>query len=62
MENSEINIRKRKELSPKMKAISDTIDEYLVRMHGIHTSWASPVEFLEWLEERNYTIVWLDRK
>jgi hypothetical protein len=50
------NIRKRDDLPPRLRAISDALDEYLLRMHGICTSWANPFEFLTWLEERGYTV------
>jgi hypothetical protein len=39
------------------RAVSDTLDEYLARLQGIlATSWAHPIEFIDWLEKRGYTI------
>jgi len=37
--------------------VSDALDEYLVLIHGIFTSWAHPEEFIAWLEERGYVVV-----
>ena len=55
-------IRQRNALPEKERAISDALDEYLVRLHGILSSWAHPYEFLEWLEKRGYTIVKIAEK
>lgn len=49
--------RKRNELPPRERAVNDTLDEYLARLHGIISSWAYPVEFLEFLEKRGYTVI-----
>lgn len=49
-------IRKRDELPPLERAVSDTLDEWLSRLHGTFTSWSGPVEFLEWLKERGYVV------
>lgn len=48
---------RRADLPPLERAVSDTLDEYLVRMHGIMSSWAHPDYFLEWLGKRGYTVV-----
>jgi hypothetical protein len=48
--------QKRDSLPPLERAISDTLDEYLFRLHGIISSWAYPYEFIEWLNERGYII------
>lgn len=55
--NAKEDIRKRDMLAPLDRAVSDTLDEYLGRIHGIITSWAHPLDFLDWLQERGYTIV-----
>lgn len=52
-----IHIRQRDKLPPLERAVSDTLDEYMHRLHGVHSSWASPVEFIEWLKKRGYEIV-----
>jgi len=49
--------RKREYLSPLDRAVSDALDEYLMRIHGITTSWAHPLDFLTWLQDRGYDIV-----
>ncbi len=56
MENRE-DIRKRDMLGPLDRAISDALDEYLIRIHGITTSWAHPLDFLAWLQERGYDVI-----
>lgn len=43
--------RRRQDLAPLFKAVSDTLDEYLYRVHGIQASWAHPGEFVRWLTE-----------
>ena len=53
-------IHERKKLPPFWRAISDALDEYLARTHGIFTSWSHPVDFLDWLEKRGYTITKLE--
>ena len=50
-------IRKRADLPPMERAVSDTLDEWLVCEHGVFTSWAAPEDFLFWLEKRGYVIV-----
>lgn len=50
------DIRKRDLLSPMDRAVSDTLDEYLSRIHGISTSWAYPVDFLLSLNQRGYVV------
>ena len=57
-----MTILKRDELPPLERAVSDTLDEWLVRMHGIFSSWAFPIEFIEWLKERGYEIRKIDPK
>ena len=49
-------IRERKKLPPKLRAVSDTLDEYLIRMHGMFVGWAHPFEFVAWLDKRGYEI------
>ena len=50
-------LHERAQLSPRLKAISDTLDEWLVRMHGIFSGWAFPEEFETWLKEHGYIVV-----
>ena len=50
-------IRKREDLPKMERAVSDTLDEYLMRLHGITTSWADPSNFMRWLDKRGYRIV-----
>ena len=47
---------KRDELQPLERTVSDTLDEYLSRLHGITSSWAFPDEFIEFLRNRGYII------
>jgi len=47
----------RDELPPQLRAISDTLDEWLMREHGTISSWQQPDCFLEWLEERGWTVL-----
>jgi len=47
---------KRNEMNLKQRAISDTLDEYLVRMNGIFSSSQMPDEFEVWLNKRGYYI------
>lgn len=51
------DIRKRDMLGPLDRAVSDTLDEYLSRIHGVFTSWAHPLDFLCWLQDRGYDVV-----
>lgn len=51
-----ININRRDDLPPLERALSDTLDEWLYRMHGVISSWAAPVEFIEWLMKRGYEV------
>lgn len=44
--------RRRQDLDPLFRAVSDTLDEYLRRLHGAESSWAHPGEFVRWLTER----------
>ncbi len=61
--NDRLKIRRRDDLNPLDRAVSDTLDEYLSRMQGIiASSWVHPVEFIYWLEERGYTIKRIDDK
>ena len=53
-----LKINRRDDLDPRERAVSDTLDEYLSRLHGVFaTSWVYPIEFIDWLEERGYIIV-----
>lgn len=54
--------RRRVDLPPRERAVSDTLDEYLSRLHGVFSSWAHPEEFIEFLEERGYTVVEMEKK
>ena len=47
----------RSELPPLERAVSDTLDKWLFRLHGIISSWAAPYLFIEWLAEQGYEIV-----
>src|SRR3990172_4785731 len=47
---------KRDELPQLERAVSDALDEYLSRLHGIFSGWAYPIEFLQFLKERGYSI------
>lgn len=48
---------KRDELQPLERAVSDTLDEYLGRLHGIMAcSWVFPDEFIEFLGDRGFCI------
>lgn len=49
-------IRKRDDLPELERAVSDTLDEYLYRLHGSICSWAHPFEFIDWLYRRGYKI------
>ena len=60
---SEMMPETRDALSPQLRAISDTLDKWLMRIHAIRSSWASPDYFLRWLEGRGWTVVEIaDRK
>lgn len=48
--------RRRADMDPMHRAVSDVLDEYLIRHHGITTSHTHPEDFLEWLGEYGYTI------
>lgn len=61
MEQEVSRIRKREDLPPLERAVSDTLDEYLFRLHGVMTSWADPYCFMEWLKGRGYKIVKIDQ-
>ena len=52
-----LSISKRDDLPERELAISEALDDVNWRCHGIVSSWAYPVEFLMWLEERGYTVV-----
>ena len=55
--NDRLKTRRRDDLEPRDRAVSDTLDEYLARLQGIIASgWVHPFEFIEWLEKRGYTI------
>ena len=51
------SIRRREDLPPDLRALSDVLDEYLARMHGITSGWVSPVEFREFLAEAGLVVV-----
>ena len=48
---------KRENLPPLQRAVSDTLDDYMRRLHGIISSWAYPDDFIFNLEKRGYTVV-----
>jgi len=50
-------IRRRVDLPPKERAVSDALDEWLIREHGILESWANPDDFIVFLEKREYIIL-----
>lgn len=62
MNPSKQDVRKREDLDELNRVVSDTLDEYLGRIHGIFTSWAHPVEFLEWLRERGHAVVPIEKE
>jgi hypothetical protein len=47
---------RRDDMPPLERAVSDTIDEYLIRHHSITTGRTHPDHFLEWLAENGYTV------
>lgn len=51
------DIRRREELPDRERAVSDALDDLNHSMHGLISSWAYPVEFLEMLAERGFTVV-----
>jgi hypothetical protein len=51
------NIRRRVDLSPKEFAVSNALDEWLIREHGIFESWANADDFIEFLAGQGYLIV-----
>lgn len=55
--DSEKRHLKRDELAPLERAVSDTLDEWLYRLHEIVSSWQNPELFVEWLAGRGYTVV-----
>lgn len=38
------------------RAVSEALDELLVRMHGILSGGTYPAEFIAWLAERGYRV------
>ena len=52
----ELTPETRDALAPQLRAVSDTLDEWLMRAHGILSSWQHPDWFLEWLEKRGWTV------
>jgi len=60
---SEMMPETRDALSPRLRAISDTLDEWLIRLYRIRSSWTHPDVFFTWLEERGWTVMRIsDRK
>ena len=53
---TELTPETRDALAPQLRAVSDTLDEWLMRAHGILSSWQHPDWFLEWLEKRGWTV------
>jgi len=53
---TELTPETRDALAPQLRAVSDTLDEWLMRAHGILSSWQHPERFLEWLEKRGWTV------
>ena len=62
MTNKREDIRKRNMLAPLDRAISDALDEYLIRIHGITTSWTHPLDFLTWLQDRGHDVVPIEKE
>jgi hypothetical protein len=48
---------RRSDLPDRERAVSDTLDELNHAMHGLTASWAYPIEFLEMLAERGFTVI-----
>ncbi len=48
---------KRDDLDPLTRAVSDALDDLLLRHHGIASSWANPETFIEALAEDGYMII-----
>jgi hypothetical protein len=48
---------KRDNLPPLERAVSDALDEWLWRIHGVMSGWAHPHEFIDWLKERGYAVI-----
>jgi len=51
----------RNNLPPLERALSDTLDEYMINLHGIIQGWAYPDDFIYNLEKRGYKIVSIDK-
>lgn len=49
--------RRRDDLPPLERAVSDALDQLNHQMHGIVSSWAHPAEFLDLLREQGYAVV-----
>ena len=54
--------RRRADLAPTERAVSDALDEYLVRIHGLFTSWADPDSFIQFLYDRGYEVTKMKRE
>lgn len=52
-----MNRTPRDELDGVDRAVSETLDEVNVRMHGLMSSGSYHAEFCDWLAERGYEVV-----
>ena len=50
-------IRRRDDLPPLERAVSDALDELNVRCYGRVSGWVYPVQFLEFLAQEGHTVV-----
>lgn len=46
----------RDDMPPDLRAVSDTLDEYLMRMHGLVVSHTHAEDFIEWLAGNGYVV------
>lgn len=49
--------QRREDMDSLHRAVSDTLDEYLDRLHGVNSSHTYPEDFLEWLGNNGYKAV-----
>lgn len=52
---------RRSGLGPVEGAVSEALDELNHRMHGMTSSWSYPEEFLDFLRDRGYAVVSVDK-
>lgn len=53
---------RRDELPPLERAVSDTLDTWMIQMHGIFSSWADPEFFISLLAKNGYKIVKIEEE